>query len=177
MPEPSEADPVGIADIAKRLQVRRQTVAVWKARGLLPDPDWTVSSQPAWDWTRIHDWANATGRLTDGLVIAWLTVLCVTATTDEDVLRMARVSRSVQIASAPGGAIQREWVRLAQSPGLDVTQQRLSDVCGALAATPLGALPDTSLDISHGVGEALAESARLEKPGRPHLDEDETAPD
>jgi hypothetical protein len=158
MAAPSGSDPVGVADIARRLQVRRQTVAVWKRRGLLPAPQWTVSGQPAWDWPRIHDWANATGRLPDDLVIAWLTALCVGATSEEEILRVARVSRSVQLASVAGGAVQRQWMRLAQRPDLDVTQQRLRDVCITLTATPLGSLRDDSLDASKAILEALADS-------------------
>lgn len=54
--------PVGIAEIAEALGMRRQTVAVWKVRGLLPPPRWTVSGAPAWRWGEIADWAERTGR-------------------------------------------------------------------------------------------------------------------
>jgi hypothetical protein len=30
----------------------------------MPQPRWTVSGQPAWDWDDIEAWARRTGRLT-----------------------------------------------------------------------------------------------------------------
>lgn len=56
-------DPVGAKDIADRLGVEAQTVAMWRYRGILPEPKWTVSGQPAWNWPDIERWANDTGRL------------------------------------------------------------------------------------------------------------------
>jgi hypothetical protein len=57
------ADPVGSADIAKRLGLKRQTVAVWRKRHRdFPEPRWEVSGQPAWDWQDIVPWLAATGR-------------------------------------------------------------------------------------------------------------------
>jgi len=29
----------------------------------MPQPRWTVSGQPAWDWNEIEQWALRTGRL------------------------------------------------------------------------------------------------------------------
>jgi hypothetical protein len=29
----------------------------------MPAPRWTVSGQPAWDWSEIEEWARRTGRL------------------------------------------------------------------------------------------------------------------
>lgn len=55
--------PVGAAEIAVRLGVRAQTVHTWRQRKLMPAPRWTVSGQPAWDWTEVEDWARRTGRL------------------------------------------------------------------------------------------------------------------
>ena len=55
--------PVGSAEIAARLNVRPQTVHTWRQRGLMPEPRWTVSGQPAWDWTDVEAWARRTGRL------------------------------------------------------------------------------------------------------------------
>jgi predicted DNA-binding transcriptional regulator AlpA len=56
-------DAVGVLEIAERLGVKRQTVSMWKLRGLLPEPDRLVSGQPAWDWPVIEAWARQTGRL------------------------------------------------------------------------------------------------------------------
>lgn len=56
--------PVGGLEIAGRLGVRRETVAMWKQRGLLPAARWTVSGEDAWDWARdIEPWARGTGRM------------------------------------------------------------------------------------------------------------------
>lgn len=55
--------PVGAAEIAARLGVQPQTVQTWRQRKLMPAPRWTVSGQPAWDWTEVEDWARRTGRL------------------------------------------------------------------------------------------------------------------
>jgi predicted DNA-binding transcriptional regulator AlpA len=54
---------VGLADIARRLGVSRATVDQWKWRKVLPEPRWTVSDRPAWDWADIEAWAKETGRL------------------------------------------------------------------------------------------------------------------
>ena len=56
------ADPVGLAEIAQRLGVARQTVDNWRFRGDLPAPTWTVGGRPAWDWPVIAAWAQRTGR-------------------------------------------------------------------------------------------------------------------
>jgi hypothetical protein len=50
VPTPHEHDPVGISDIARRLSLAVNTVAVYKTRGLLPEPRWFVSQVPAWCW-------------------------------------------------------------------------------------------------------------------------------
>ncbi len=64
--------PVGSAEIAERLRVKPQTVHAWRQRGLLPKPSWTVSGQPAWDWSEIESWARRTGRLPESRVHAEL---------------------------------------------------------------------------------------------------------
>lgn len=56
-------DPVGADEIARRLDVKPETVHQWRYHALLPDPDYTVSGRPAWDWRTIEKWARATGRL------------------------------------------------------------------------------------------------------------------
>ena len=55
-------DIVGLKEIAERLNVKPQTAAAWKHRGLLPQPEWTVSGVPAWRWSTIAWWAASTGR-------------------------------------------------------------------------------------------------------------------
>jgi predicted DNA-binding transcriptional regulator AlpA len=54
---------VGLVEIAERLGVERTTAVKWNQRGLLPEPAWTVSGAPAWDWAEIEAWAKSTGRL------------------------------------------------------------------------------------------------------------------
>jgi hypothetical protein len=56
-------EPVGLSEIAERLGVKPQTAAMWRYRDLLPEPQWTVSGFPAWDWRVIKRWADETGRL------------------------------------------------------------------------------------------------------------------
>lgn len=58
----SISDPVGVAEIADRLGVKRQTVAAWKVRGLLPEPDLHLAMGPLWAWSVIEQWAEETGR-------------------------------------------------------------------------------------------------------------------
>ena len=53
---------VGIKEIAERLGVAQQTAAVWRFRGLLPEPEGYVSGMPAWRWVTIWRWARRTGR-------------------------------------------------------------------------------------------------------------------
>lgn len=55
-------EPVGLAEIAERLGVKRGTVDVWRRRDRLPEPRWTVGGRPAWDWADIVAWAERTGR-------------------------------------------------------------------------------------------------------------------
>lgn len=56
-------DPVGLIEIADRLGVQRNTADVWRQRGLLPEPDWTVGGRPAWNWPTVEKWARDSGRL------------------------------------------------------------------------------------------------------------------
>lgn len=55
-------DPVGADDIAKRLGVKKATVVQWRYRGLMPEPKWTVSGRPCWNWPDVQKWAKTTGR-------------------------------------------------------------------------------------------------------------------
>jgi hypothetical protein len=63
-PTVAKADPVGAVEIAERIGVNRQTVAVWRMRhDDFPDERWTVSGYPAWDWNLdVLPWLIATGR-------------------------------------------------------------------------------------------------------------------
>ena len=62
--KPPDAEPVGLAEIAQRLRVQRDTVDKWRARNLLPEPTWpSVGGRPAWNWPVIETWARETGRL------------------------------------------------------------------------------------------------------------------
>src|SRR5881628_512983 len=91
---PSESVPVGAAEIAVRLRVRPQTVHTWRHRKLMPEPRWTVSGQPAWDWPEIEAWARRTGRLREGDVhVALLELDGVGWEGNLDELRSHRASR------------------------------------------------------------------------------------
>ena len=64
-------DPVGISEIAERLNVQRQTVNSWRSRGKedrerstpLPQPAVIITKTPIWEWETIRAWALNTGRL------------------------------------------------------------------------------------------------------------------
>lgn len=57
------SDVVGINEIADRIGKPRNTVKVWRHRGILPEERWSVSGIPAWDWTLdIVPWLKETGR-------------------------------------------------------------------------------------------------------------------
>ena len=54
---------VSAKKIAEKLGVKTRTVYQWRHRGLLPDPD--VSVSPAlWRWSTVEQWAVETGRMT-----------------------------------------------------------------------------------------------------------------
>lgn len=59
---PKGCEPVGSDDIAQRLGVKRDTVKMWRHRGLMPEPSWTVSGRPCWNWPDVLAWAKATSR-------------------------------------------------------------------------------------------------------------------
>lgn len=46
-----------------RLEVPVNTVHIWRVRGLLPEPQYTVHGSAAWEWNQIERWARKTGRL------------------------------------------------------------------------------------------------------------------
>jgi hypothetical protein len=56
---------VGPDELAELLQVSRSTVRQWRHRGLLPAPDFTLSSMPIWTLRTVRDWAALTGRTID----------------------------------------------------------------------------------------------------------------
>lgn len=59
-------EPVGEKEIAERLRVRKQTVAMWLHRPTVvpfPPPRWRVSGNPAWNWPDVERWARETRRL------------------------------------------------------------------------------------------------------------------
>jgi hypothetical protein len=56
-------DPVGLAEIDERLGVVHGTSRKWRSRNLFPEPDFTVSTYPAWKWETVEAWARETGRL------------------------------------------------------------------------------------------------------------------
>lgn len=61
-----DCEPVGLAEIAERLGIKRDTADHWRTRGLLPEPSWTVGGRPCWPWSVIEAWARETGRLNRG---------------------------------------------------------------------------------------------------------------
>jgi hypothetical protein len=54
--------PLGLAEIAKRLNRSRVTVDGWRTSKLLPEPDGEVGGRPAWWPETIDAWAKYTGR-------------------------------------------------------------------------------------------------------------------
>lgn len=54
--------PLGLAEIATLLGVKRNTVDQWRTAGLLPAPDGTVGGRPAWWPATIDEWASRTNR-------------------------------------------------------------------------------------------------------------------
>ncbi len=63
-------DPVGVNEIAERLNVKTQTVSSWRNRAKgdriratpLPEPAAIITKTPIWEWATILAWADATGR-------------------------------------------------------------------------------------------------------------------
>jgi hypothetical protein len=55
-------DVVGQQEAADRLGVKRVTFRSWVFKGQTPEPRWTVSGVPAWDWDAdIKPWAKERG--------------------------------------------------------------------------------------------------------------------
>lgn len=55
-------DVVGIAEIAAMLGVPRNTVAQWRKRGALPQPDAELAAGPVWERAAIEQWAKGRER-------------------------------------------------------------------------------------------------------------------
>lgn len=58
-------DLVGIAEVADRLHRPKPTIKMWRGAGAMPDPDVQLACGPIWLWSRIEEWAQATGRITE----------------------------------------------------------------------------------------------------------------
>lgn len=56
---------MGPDELAELLQVSRAAIRQWRHRGLLPAPDFTLSSLPIWTLRTVRDWAALTGRTID----------------------------------------------------------------------------------------------------------------
>jgi predicted DNA-binding transcriptional regulator AlpA len=57
-------DLVGATEIAKRLDVARQVVHLWRTRdATFPEPLTTVTRTMVWNWPDVEAWARATKRL------------------------------------------------------------------------------------------------------------------
>ena len=56
-------DPVGVVEVAARLNVTRSAVNQWRVRNIgFPPPRWLVGNRPAWDWSDVRQWAQDSGR-------------------------------------------------------------------------------------------------------------------
>lgn len=53
---------MGIAEIAHMLGEDRRTVAQWRSRGQMPEPDALLAMGPVWREETIARWARDTGR-------------------------------------------------------------------------------------------------------------------
>jgi hypothetical protein len=65
---PRGIEPVGIVEIADRLNVARDTVDKWLNRTKngtvgFPESRWQVGGRPAWNWADIVKWCRATERV------------------------------------------------------------------------------------------------------------------
>lgn len=59
-------EPVGQKDIADRLGVKQNRVAMWAQRREttgFPEPRWSVGGRPAWNWADVEKWAKQTHLL------------------------------------------------------------------------------------------------------------------
>jgi len=65
---PRAVEPVGIIEIAAKLDVARVTVDKWIQRPWVAFPEhrWLVGGRPCWNWPDVWRWAKATHRLHNG---------------------------------------------------------------------------------------------------------------
>jgi predicted site-specific integrase-resolvase len=54
-------EPMGVAEVADMLGVKRDTVDKWLFRGLL-EPRWRLVAGPIFERADVEQWAEATGR-------------------------------------------------------------------------------------------------------------------
>lgn len=60
---PKVCEPMGAAEVAAFLGVKRETVHMWQFRGNMPQASWIVNGAPAWNMPDVVGWAIATDRL------------------------------------------------------------------------------------------------------------------
>jgi hypothetical protein len=60
---PSTCQPMGLSDIAERLEMTQENVQILHHRNQLPKHRWIVSGRPCWNWPDVKQWARKTGRL------------------------------------------------------------------------------------------------------------------
>lgn len=61
-PSPDDDELMGPDEVAAYLQVKRNTIAQWRHRRILPAPDFILSGMPVWRRGDIASWARNTGR-------------------------------------------------------------------------------------------------------------------
>lgn len=57
--------PYGIAEIARALDARPETVAQWRRRGKLPTPTAELAMGPVWTAEEIEPWIDLVAKLDD----------------------------------------------------------------------------------------------------------------
>jgi predicted DNA-binding transcriptional regulator AlpA len=87
-------DIVGAKEIAERLGIPENTVHMWRKRGVLPDPEGTVSGMPAWRWLTIRNWLQSRGDVS-GLRRQVLTYLASVQGGETSAIRNAMAARGL----------------------------------------------------------------------------------
>lgn len=140
--------PVGLAEIADRIGVARNTVDQWRhgrGGGVFPKPDWTVGGRPAWRWGTILRWAVRTGRTLPPWVQEEAAVAQVDAAWVADVAAMAfnetgafSPDRSGEIPAFADSALARELARARKALPIVLTDDDLAFLRKAIAAPHAG---------------------------------------